>query len=59
VAVRQTRDGLVTVERAVAGGQLLLRTLPNNRKVRFEGQQVQVTASLGEERLLSQRFEAN
>jgi hypothetical protein len=49
VAVRQTRDGLVTVERAVAGGRLLLRTSPNNGKVRFEGREVQVTASLGEE----------
>jgi hypothetical protein len=31
---------------------LLLRTSTNNGKVRFEGQQVQVTASLGKERLL-------
>ena len=40
--------GVAVRQRAVAGGRLLLRTLPNNGKVRIEGREVQVTASLGE-----------
>ena len=49
VHVRQTRDGLVTVERRAGGDTLLLRTSPNNGKVRFESRLVAVTASLGED----------
>ena len=49
VHVRQTRDGLITVERRAGGDTLLLRTSPNNGKVRFESRLVAVTASMGEE----------
>ena len=47
--VRQTRDGLVTVEKKVRGGRVLMRASPNNGKVRFESREVVVTGSRGEE----------
>ena len=49
ISVRQTRDGLVTVERQIGGDKLLIRTSPNNGKVKFYSKLVQVTASLGQE----------
>lgn len=49
IYVRQTRDGLVTVEREVEEGKILLRASPNNGKIRFYSTLVQMTASLGEE----------
>jgi len=48
INVRQTRDGLVTVERQQEGDNILIKTSPNNGKVRFDSRMVQVTASLGQ-----------
>ena len=48
--MRQTRDGLVTVERQIGDrDNILIRTSPSNGKVRFDSRMVQVTASLGQE----------
>ena len=49
ISVTQTRDGLVTVERQTGGVKLIIRTSPNNGKVRFDSGLVQLTASLGQE----------
>ena len=49
LGVRQTRDGLVTVERDVGGARVLMKASPNNGKVRFECKEVVVTGSRGEE----------
>ena len=47
--MRQTRDGLVTVKRQQGEDQILIKSSPNNGKVRFDSRMVQVTASLGQE----------
>jgi len=49
VEVAQTKDGLVTVQRRVAGDTITLKTSPNNGKVRYDSRHLQVTASLGDE----------
>ena len=47
--VRQTRDGLVTVEKMVSGQRVLVKASPNNGKVKFESREVLVTGSRGAE----------
>ena len=42
VEVSQTKDGLVTVQRRVAGDTITLKTSPNNGKVRYDSRHLQV-----------------
>merc|ERR1719341_2150370 len=49
VEVAQTKDGLVTVQRRLAGDTITLKTSPNNGKVRYDSRHLQVTTSLGDE----------
>ena len=42
VEVSQTKDGLVTVQRSVAGDNIAVKASPNNGKVRFDSRQIQV-----------------
>ena len=42
VEVTQTKDGLVTVQRRVAGETITLKTSPNNGKVRYDSRHLQV-----------------
>ncbi|XP_040565763.1 uncharacterized protein fest [Lepeophtheirus salmonis] len=49
VLIRQTSDGLTTVERQHGAEKFVLKTSPNNGKARLESSFLYVTASLGEE----------
>ena len=49
ISVKQTRDGLVIIERQNGSEKFIFKTSPNNGKVKLESSFVHVTASLGEE----------
>lgn len=46
VEVAQTKDGLVTVQRRLAGDTITLKTSPNNGKVRYDSRHLQVYATV-------------
>jgi len=49
VEIRQTEDGLVTVERILSGEKVMMRSSPTNGKVKINTPGVLLTASLGTE----------
>jgi len=49
VNIRQTRDGLVTIDRKLGNELFSLRTSPSNGKVRLSSSFIYLTASMGDE----------